>query len=139
MIRRRVRILRYGGTAGAAAVVDIGLFWLVHAAGLSIAVAAALSFLLATVVNYTLTARHVFQARISFRGYLRFLSAASLGFVVNVGTTMLLVQGAGLPALLAKCLGIGVAFFANFAMNALLVFRPEQDGTRSAPPPGPLP
>ena len=112
-------------TAGAAAVVDIGLFAILNGQGMALIPAAALSFLVATVVNYLLTARHVFAARASLRGYLRFLAAASLGFVVNVGVTAAAGPLLGAPPVLAKIIGVGTAFFANFALNALFVFRPD--------------
>lgn len=124
------RLFRYGLTAGAAAVVDIGGFALLHRFGLPLVPAAAASFLVATVVNYLLTARHVFHADTSLSGYLRFLSAAGVGFVLNVGVTTAVAQILGVPALLAKVIGVGVAFLANFALNTLFVFRKkiDQDG-----------
>ena len=86
-----------------------------------LAMAAVLSFLAATVVNYILSARFAFGAAISSRGYLRFLAAASLGLAINVGTTVL-ASRLGAALLLAKLLGIAVAFVINFAINLTLVF-----------------
>lgn len=117
-------MVRYGFTAGCAAVVDVGLFGLFFATNMNLIVAASLSFLVATVVNYGLSARYVFEAEsFSVGGYVRFLAAASLGFVLNVGVTAMAHQVLGFPALLSKVVGIGVAFFANFALNAFVVFR----------------
>jgi putative flippase GtrA len=117
------QLLRYAGTAGVAAVVDIGGFALLMQAGVPLPVAAAMSFLAATVVNYLLTARLVFHAPASLRGYGRFLLAASIGFLLNVGTTTLAAHAFGAPAITAKIIGVGLAFFANFALNAGFVFR----------------
>ncbi len=118
------QMLRYGATAGSAAIVDLGLFWLIHMAGVGVLVAAALSFLIATVVNYVLSARYVFDAaNLSVEGYFRFLAGASLGFLVNVGITWAAHGLFGFAPILAKAIGIGVAFFANFALNKLFVFR----------------
>ena len=117
------RLIRYSGTAGVAALVDLGGFWSFQAMAWPLEIAAAASFLIATVVNYGLSARYVFRAPVHIRGYARFLSAALLGFVVNVGVTALLVRVAGLPPMAAKLAGIGLAFFVNFALNAAFVFR----------------
>ena len=113
--------MRYGLTGGLAAVADLGGFAVLLASGASLPIAATLSFLTATVVNYLLSARFAFGAAISVRGYLRFLMMASLGLVVNVGTTVL-AEKAGLPAILAKVVGIAVAFGINFMLNLALVF-----------------
>ena len=77
--------------------------------------AAIASFLVASVVNYMLTARYVFDARISFINYGWFLSAASLGFAINVGVTLYVSHILSVWAPLAKTIGVGIAFFANFA------------------------
>lgn len=117
------RMIRYSFTAGFAALVDLGGFWALQTMAWQLEIAAATSFLIATVVNYALSARYVFKAPVNFSGYVRFLSAALLGFVVNVGVTTLMARAVGLPPIVAKLIGIGLAFFVNFALNAAFVFR----------------
>ncbi len=117
-----VRLLRYAGTAGVAALVDFGGFLALLGAGMAPVPAAILSFLAATVVNYLLTARFVFAQAASFAGYGRFLVAAAAGFAVNVGVTVLALNLVGLSPAAAKALGIAVAFLVNFTLNATLVF-----------------
>lgn len=113
---------RYLLTGGSAAVVDIGLFWCALRLGLPIWPSAVISFLLATVVNYLLTARIVFGHRPSLTQYFAFLPFALVGLLINSTLTWLFFH-LGAPALLAKGAAIGVTFVANFAMNALIVFR----------------
>lgn len=120
------RMIRYAGTAGVAALVDVGGFWLLHGAGPPVAAAAAASFLVATVVNYALSARLVFAAPVGLGGYGRFLAAASLGFAVNVAITVAASHALDAPPVAAKAAGVAVAFFANFALNAAYVFRPPR-------------
>jgi putative flippase GtrA len=114
---------RYMLTGGLAAVVDAGGFVALLAAGLAAAPAATLSFCIAAAVNYLLTSRFVFGASLSRSRFAKFLLFAVVGLGINVGITLLLIHAAGLPPAFAKIGGIGVAFFANFAMNAGLVFR----------------
>lgn len=127
------KIVKYAGTAGVAAIVDVGLFWVLSETSISLTIAAVASFLVASVVNYVLTARYVFQSPISLANYGWFLSAASLGFAINVGVTLYFSQIIGVWPPLAKIIGVGIAFFANFAMNALLVFRKSQSRHRPVP------
>lgn len=122
----RVRQLaRYFGTAGIAALVDLGGFLAFLEVGLTIVFAATLSFLLATIVNYLLTARFVFGHEANFRGYGRFLLAALTGFALNVGATLLSSAVLGISPALAKVIGIATAFLVNFALNVIFVFPPR--------------
>lgn len=117
------KIVKYAGTAGVAAIVDVGLFWGLSELAISLTIAAVASFLVASVVNYILSARYVFRSPIGLVNYGWFLSAASLGFAVNVGVTLYFSQVVGVFAPFAKLAGVGVAFFANFALNSVFVFR----------------
>ncbi len=114
---------RYFLTAGLAAIVDIGGFVLLVNAGTALLPAAIVSFVVAALVNYLASSRFVFGAPASARGFLRFFAGALAGLGINVGVTFFLAAQVGLVPGLAKTLGVGVAFFANFAINAALVFR----------------
>jgi len=118
-----VQLARYLLTGGAAAVVDIGGFAILYRLGLPIAAAATLSFCVATVVNYALTARFVFGSGATARGSGLFFAVALVGLAINVGATVILSSRFGLLPELAKVGGVGIAFLANFAMNKLIVFR----------------
>lgn len=122
-MRRLPPILRYALTGGTAAVVDLGGFVLLQAAGLGLGLAAGLSFAVAAAVNYALTARFVFAARPGARSFGMFLVFALGGLVINAGVTVLAGTALALPGWLAKCCGIGVAFGFNYAVNARVVFR----------------
>ncbi len=119
--------LRYAGTGGLAAVVDIGLF---HALAAPLAgrllpgllLPALLSFLAAALVNFVASSAWAYgQDWRSARRAGRFLLAASLGGLVNSGVTTGLAL-AGWPATIAKVAGVGIAFGLNFAVNTRWVF-----------------
>jgi putative flippase GtrA len=116
------RLPGYFVTAGFAAVVDIGGFWALASIGLTIALAAGVSFMVAAVVNYALSTRFVFRQPASLGGFGRFLSAAVVGLGINVGVTTLLAHQ-GLAPVLAKVAGVGSAFIVNYVLVTLLVFR----------------
>ncbi len=114
---------RYLLTGGSAAVVDVSVFAVLIATGSPIIPAATASFIVGSVINYLLAARFVFPHPASVRRYLMFLAGASIGLVINVGLTDLLVTHISLVPVAAKIISIGVAFVFNFAVNALVIFR----------------
>lgn len=131
-----VKLFSYALTGGTAAIVDAGSFIALLHAGLPATPAGTVSFCIAAVVNYRLTARHVFSRDTSLRGFLLFLLGALGGMLVNVGVTTFAITE-GLTPLIAKILGIGVAFFINFAINSRIVFAPSAPlptGARSLEP-----
>lgn len=117
------RFLGYGATGGAAAVVDLGGYLVFLSFGLSVVLAAATSFLVAALVNYSLSARFVFRAQTKASGFLLFLAFAVVGFSINVSVTTAAQILLDAAPWLAKVTGIGCAFLVNFAMNNRYVFR----------------
>src|SRR5271165_4640920 len=116
------RLFRYGMTGGSAAIVDLGLFWVLSATYLPVATAATISFVCAAIVNYMLTTKFVFNERFSTERLAKFLSFALLGLVFNVLVTVLVAGATPVPAPLAKAVGIGTAFFFNYWLNVVFVF-----------------
>ena len=121
------KLSRYFITAGVAAVFDAGGFALLETAGAVTSIAASLSFCVAALVNYVLTAQFVFGQQPTIRGFRRFFVASLLGLAINVGVTLGVIEVLSLPPILAKLVGIGVAFFANFVINLIVVFRPGRE------------
>ena len=117
------KLCRYFFTGGIAAIIDIGIFSLLVRSHLAVMPAAAVSFCVANVFNFLLTSRFVFKQQSSSRRYLLFFLGALIGLTVNVGVTTIGTIIVALPAILAKLLGIGVAFLINFFINLKLVFR----------------
>ena len=117
------KLLRYTLTGGSAAVIDLGAFALLYPAALSLPLAATASFLLAAVENYVFTSYFVYKQALGVRRFGAFLLTASIGLAVNVGVTFAAAAFLGVPPLIAKIAGIGVAFLLNFSLNTLIVFR----------------
>ncbi|RZM02529.1 MAG: GtrA family protein [Variovorax sp.] len=118
------RLAGYVVTGGAAAIVDAGGFAVLTLIGIPALPAAIASFALAAILNFQLSARFVFKHAPTGRAFMVFLAAALVGLTVNVGVTLLILRHVdGVPAVLAKIGGIGVAFFVNFVLNQWVVFR----------------
>ncbi|MBS0237600.1 MAG: GtrA family protein [Proteobacteria bacterium] len=122
------KFVRYIGTGGVAAIVDVSGFHVLLDAGLPIAIAASLSWLIAAFVNYHLTSRFVFEQAASRGRFVQFLLGAAVGLSINVGVTLICATLIGIAPMLSKIIGIGTAFVGNFFINLLWVFRtPPRD------------
>lgn len=116
-------LARYTLTGGAAAVVDIGGFACLSLTTMPAILAATCSFLAATIVNFVLTSRFVFQARVTVTRYFSFLAGSLFSLLVNVSLT-----SAGVPLLSvtrteAKTVAVGITFLLSFWINTRFVFQ----------------
>jgi putative flippase GtrA len=113
----------YTLVGGLAAGVDIGGFhWLAPRLE-PLLLAAVLSFVLAAMVNYTLSSLWVYRRPWrSLRRAALFLGLACVGLAVNAGVTWWLASAWPVHATLAKVGGVATAFGINFWMNTRLVF-----------------
>lgn len=123
------KFIGYFMTGGLAAVVDAGGFALLHQQHVEVLPAAIVSFCTAAVVNYQLTSRYVFKHTPTKKQFYKFFLVALIGLLVNVGITYWLVQSMALMPELAKVVAIGVAFFVNFLLNLLIVFKPKDSAS----------
>jgi putative flippase GtrA len=116
------RLLRYGATGGAAAVVDLGGFALLMALQVPLLLSGTLSFAMAVLVNFFLSSYFVFRMPVTFRRLLAFALGASVGLVVNMGITVAM-SAWGMAPTLAKAIGIWTAFLVNYTVNVVFVYR----------------
>lgn len=121
LARQAVGYLIVGGLA---ALVDIGLFHWFAPRFASVLLPAVLSFLIAAVVNYTLSSLWVYRRQWrSLRRAALFFLFASVGLCVNAGVTWWLANALPIVPTAAKAGGVAVAFAINFLMNTFIVFR----------------
>lgn len=118
----RLSQLRYFLVVASAAVVDLGGFALLAKLGAPVPIAAAISFLVAAAYNYFLISRLVFRQQSEIVKFGLFIAVGTVGLCVNAGITWM-ASALGTQYLLAKIIGIGVAFFVNTALNIRVVFR----------------
>lgn len=119
----RSTFARYLITGGFAAIIDVSVFSYFNSLQFGVLAAATIGFVVACLFNYIASSIFVFAAnwRSATRA-LSFLAAALIGLSINVSITFYL-SAYGLWPVLAKIIGIGIAFIANFSMNSLIVFR----------------
>jgi len=122
-----VKLIRYFCVGGVAASVDIALFAaVVQFAGLPWFLVAISSFVLATLVNYFLSIKYVFDSGVRFRKrdeVVLVFFASSLGLVANQGILWILIEVQGMHVILAKIVATGGVFFWNYAARRLFIFR----------------
>ena len=125
--RISLKIVRYFFVGGAAAVIDIGLFFaFAKLLGYNYLVVGCVGFILATTVNYFLSIRFVFRsgARFSKGTELAFIYVVSLiGLGLNQLILLLLVEQAGVELMLSKLAATGGVFLWNFLARNFMVFR----------------
>ena len=122
-----MKLIRYFCVGGVAASVDIALFAaVVQFAGLPWFLVAISSFVLATLVNYFLSIKYVFDSGVRFRKrdeVVLVFFASSLGLVANQGILWILIEVQGMHVILAKIVATGGVFFWNYAARRLFIFR----------------
>jgi putative flippase GtrA len=130
-----MRIVRYFFVGGVAACVDIALFTLfAKVLGYPYLIVAACTFVLATVVNYILSVRHVFQSGVRFsksRELLLVFVVSLIGLGVNQAVLFVSVQSLGVDLVLGKLIATGAVFFWNYWARAHFVFKASNEGTVS--------
>lgn len=118
--------LGYLMVGGLAAVVDIGLFHLLSQRLNGLLLPAIASFVVAAVVNYSLSSLWVYRRQWrSLRRATLFFMLACVGLCINAGATWWLGSTLPIAPTLAKIGGVATAFVANFLMNTFIVFRAE--------------
>jgi putative flippase GtrA len=131
--RYNVTLVVYLFVGGLSALIEWSVFAAVHFWGeLHYLVAAAVAFVVATYVNYLLSARYTFLSRgrsaAQELGMVFVISA--LAFAVNLGVMSALVVWTSVPTMPAKILGTGSAFFWNYMLRQFLVFQREPPSWR---------
>ena len=129
-----MKIIRYFFVAGAAAVVDIGIFFLfAKLAGYDYLLVGCVGFLIATAVNYFLSVKHVFESgvRHTKRNEIILVYAVSLVWLaINQLVLYVMIEHAQSDLMLAKLAATGICFFWNFSARHFIVFR--QNATTNA-------
>jgi putative flippase GtrA len=126
-----MKIFRYFMVGGVAAIVDISVFMLLaKLLKWPWFPAALMSFILATLVNYFLSVRHVFSSGVRFRRHqelaLVFIVSA-VGLVINQMMLWLLIEQFKYYLLTSKISATAVVFFWNYSSRKYFVFKEAKD------------
>jgi len=128
-----MKIVRYFFVGGVAATIDIGIFsFAVKELEFDWFLVALFSFVLATAVNYLLSIRYVFESAIRFQKQaevsLVFL-VSGIGLVINQSVLWLLIEMAGIDAVVSKLIATGTVFFWSYMVRSRFIFKALQSKT----------
>ncbi len=116
----------YFAVGGACALIDIGVFsGILYLAGLHYLIAATLSFIVSTAINYVLCIRYVFSrfGRSHGEAIMLVYIASAIAIAMHLGILTGLVELFGIHPVLAKIAGIGAGFVWNFGSRYFWIFR----------------
>jgi putative flippase GtrA len=114
---------------GASALIDLGLFELIHWLGVVAAFASGCSFLASTLVNYWANRQFVFNNRFTWGNLVRYFTLVAANLVVSM---LLVFAGTqlGVDATLAKLASMCVIVVVNYFLSRRWVFQnPRSDTT----------
>jgi putative flippase GtrA len=120
-----IQLIKYAGVGGVAALIEwTGFALLIGPARFHYLVAVAISFIIATAVNYVLSSRFVFvRGRHPAHKELMLLYLVSaLGLIMNLLLMTLFVGQLSIPAMPAKMASTGIVFIWNFSSRKIWVF-----------------
>lgn len=122
-------IIRYFLVGGVAAAVDIGIFALfARTLGFPWFTVAIVGFVLATLVNYALSVRHVFDSGVRFRPSLEIMltfAVSAVGLLINQGVLWYFIEKVHTDLLIAKLVATGLVFFWNYFGRKHFIFNPH--------------
>ena len=120
------KLIRYFFVGGAAASVDLVFFIVFHnGLGFHYLVVGVVGFVLATLVNYVLSVRWVFQSGARFERNAEVFMVyvvSTIGLVIHASVLAALVELAGFVPLAGKLGALAAAFFWNFGARNYYVF-----------------
>jgi putative flippase GtrA len=123
----QMRIIRYFFVGSVAALIDITIFFLfAKLAGFNYLIVGAIGFILATLVNYILSIRHVFESQVRFsrNKEVLFVYIISLfGFIMNQLVLYTCIDLARVEMMLSKIIATATVFFFNFYARKNFVFK----------------
>ena len=126
--RPAMKVMRYFFVGGTAAAVYFVLFAiLAKLIGLLVVIIHWLqSLVLATLVNYVLSIKHVFESGVRFekhRELMLVFTVSAFGLAINQAVLWLCIEFLGVDLLVSKLIGTGCVFYWNYGVRRNYIFR----------------
>lgn len=122
-----MKIIKYFFVGGTAAIVDIGLFAIfAKYLEFNYLMVGFFSFTIATLVNYLLSIRHVFESGVRFskkKEITIIYIVSAFGLAINLFVLYSCVELVGVGLIVSKLIATGVVFFWNYFIRREFVFK----------------
>jgi putative flippase GtrA len=122
----KTQVLRFVATGGFSAIVDYGIYTALHALGLALDPAKAISFVAGTLTAYLINRRWTFGAAPSRSRFVKVMALYALTFVVQVVVFHVVFNALGdnpRTKLIAFVIAQGTATVINFIVQRVWIFR----------------
>ena len=127
----QMRVVRYFFVGGVSSLTDLVIFSvgvkLLEFRWLYVAIS---SFVIATLVNYILGIRYVFESRIRFRKSTEILLVfivSGFGLCINLVALWFLIEFFKIDEILSKIYAVATTFFWNYAARNYLIFKEKNE------------
>ena len=121
-----MRLVKYFFVGGMAAIVDIGLFSLfANLLGFPWFPVSICTFLLATLVNYVLSIKFVFESGARHQKHIEIIGVfaiSALALLVNQVVLYIAIESLGWHLIVSKIIATGTVFFWNYFGRSRLIF-----------------
>lgn len=124
LYNRHQQFIKYAFFGGMGVLSDITLYTLLIILGINYQIANAVGYLTGTLLSFILNRHYTFDARdYVLKRLITFLSVAFVGYFCSVLLLYAFVQLAGIHAILAKILTLGLVFIIQFTLNKRITFK----------------
>jgi putative flippase GtrA len=121
-----MRLVKYFFVGGAAATIDISLFALLtNFLGFPWVPVSICTFLLATLFNYLLSIKFVFESGVRHKKHVEIVGVfaiSGLSLLVNQSVLYIAIELFGWHLLLSKIIATGIVFFWNYFGRSKIIF-----------------
>lgn len=128
------KLYQYILAGGTAACIDLSVLYFLHTFfAIHFYIAATVSFILATLVNYILCVTIVFKhQKNTYQALWQVFFVSSVGFCIHHSLLITLVESNIMPRLLCKITAMGTVFLWNFLIRKHWVFVPRGPSRNTA-------
>ena len=124
------KLIKYFFVGGCAAIIDISIFFVfAKLLNFNYLIVSAVSFIIATLVNYLLSIRFVFQTNLRFETKTELILVyiiSSIGLLLHLFILYMFIDQLFFEKMISKFIASGTVFIWNFAARNYLVFKERE-------------
>lgn len=115
--------IRYIFFGGCTTLVNLVSFYLLRRAGIELNISNIISIILAVLFAYFVNAKFVFEGKLCFSSFCKFIGARATTMIIEVGGVWLLVSIMNFPDMIGKFLTQIIVLILNYIFSKFFVFK----------------